>query len=66
MTTDQKLAHVQWYVDQVVKSNNIDTKREYIAQGRGALGAWFGDMTISHEQYQGFYQVFKELTEGLQ
>lgn len=66
MTTDQKLAHVQWYIDQVGKSRNIDTKREYIAQGRGALGAWFAEMSISHEQYESFYQVFKELTEGLE
>lgn len=65
MTTDQKLSHINWYVHQVRLSNNRDIKAEYIAQGRGALGAWFADMTLSHEQYGMFVNTFKELAEGL-
>lgn len=65
MTTDEKLGHLQWYVDQVVKSNNPPTKQAFIDQGRGAAGAWFADMTISHEHYKGFTKVFDELTGEL-
>jgi hypothetical protein len=51
MTTDQKLAHVRWYIEQVKKSSVKETKLNYICRGSGALGAWYADMTISHEQF---------------
>ncbi|QNO00513.1 hypothetical protein phiPsa347_151 [Pseudomonas phage phiPsa347] len=58
MTTEQKLAHIQWYLDQIRTSNHKDTKLTYINRASGALGAWFADMTISHEH---FNKINKEL-----
>jgi hypothetical protein len=51
MTTEQKLAHIQWYLDEIRKSSNRETKLNYIYRASGALGAWFADMTISHEHF---------------
>lgn len=51
MTTEQKLAHIRWYVAQASKSSNRETKLSYICRGSGALGAWFADMTVSHEHF---------------
>lgn len=65
MTTEQKLAHIQWYIDQVGKSRNTATKQAFIDQGRGSAGAWLADMTISHEHYKGFAKVFDKLTGEL-
>lgn len=63
MTSDQKLAHIQWYVDAVKASNNKATQHHYISMGRGAAGAWFADMTITHEQFKGFESVLNDLVE---
>lgn len=63
MTTEQKLAHIQWYVDQVRKTNFKETKRHWISMGRGACSAWFADMTITHEHFKGFEAVFNDLVE---
>lgn len=51
MTTEQKLAHIQWYLDQIRTISNKETKLSHIYKACGALGAWFADMTISHEQF---------------
>lgn len=51
MTTDQKIEHVRWYIKQIQKSSNRETKLNYIHRGGGALGAWFADMTLSHEHF---------------
>lgn len=51
MTTEQKLEHIRWYIKQIQKSNNRDTKMNYIQRAGGALGAWFADMTLSHEHF---------------
>jgi hypothetical protein len=58
MTTEQKLAHIQWYLDQIKASNFKETKLAYINKASGALGAWFADMTITHED---FNKINKEL-----
>lgn len=58
MTTDQKIAHIRWYIEQVHKTKNKEIQRHYISMARGAVGAWFADMTITHEQ-------FKEVTDQL-
>lgn len=65
MTTEQKLAHIQWYIDQVGKNNYKATKSHYISMARGAAGAWFADMTITHEQYRGFEAVLNDLVEEI-
>lgn len=51
MTTEQKLEHIRWYLNQIRISNNRETKLNYIYRASGALGAWFADMTISHEHF---------------
>lgn len=51
MTTEQKIAHIRWYVEQRAKSINADMAKYWQTVGIGALGAWFADMTISHETY---------------
>lgn len=52
MTTEQKLAHVRWYIEQVKKGGGYrETKMNYIQRANGALGAWYADMTISHEHF---------------
>jgi len=63
MTTEQKLAHIQWYIDAVNASNFKATKQHYISMARGAAGAWFADMTITHEQFKGFEVVLNDLVE---
>ena len=68
MTTDQKLTHIRWYILEVKKASNRETKLNYIYRGSGALGAWFADMTISHEDFNALnaeldaeYQLIKEV-----
>ena len=51
MTTEQKLTHLRWYLDQIKASKNRETKLTYINRASGALGAWFADMTISHDNF---------------
>lgn len=51
MTTEQKLAHVRWYIKQAQGVNNRDSKLLYIYRACGALGAWYADMTISHDEF---------------
>lgn len=51
MTTEQKVEHIRWYIKQIQKSSNRETKLNYIQRGSGALGAWFADMTLSHEHF---------------
>lgn len=63
MTTDQKIAHVRWYIEQVGKSDIKETKRHYISMARGAAGAWFADMTITHEQFKGIETTLNDLVE---
>lgn len=65
MTTDQKLAHIRWYIEQVGKSSNAESKIHWISRGEGALGAWFADMTIGHGDYHALSDEFKELTMGV-
>uniref|UniRef100_A0AAU6VY20 Uncharacterized protein n=2 Tax=unclassified bacterial viruses TaxID=12333 RepID=A0AAU6VY20_9VIRU len=63
MTTEQKLAHIQWYINQVDDSNNKATQRHYISMARGAAGAWLADMTITHEQFKEFEVILNDLVE---
>ncbi len=51
MTTEQKLAHVRWYIEQIKKDKHRETKMNYIQRASGALGAWYADMTLSHEHF---------------
>jgi hypothetical protein len=51
LTTDQKLAHVRWYIAQANKSNNRESKLTYVMRASGALGAWYADMTINHDDF---------------
>lgn len=51
MTTDQKLAHVRWYIKQIQQADNRETKLNFIQRASGAVGAWFADMTISHADF---------------
>lgn len=66
MTTEQKLAHIQWYLDQVRKEGFMETQQHYISMARGAAGAWFADMTISHKDFKRIQVELNELVEGLQ
>lgn len=63
MTTDQKLAHIQRYVQAAIDSNYKATKMHYISMARGAAGAWFADMTITHSSFRGFEAVLNDLVE---
>lgn len=63
MTTEQKLAHIQWYIAEVGRSNNKETKKHWISMARGAAGAWFADMTITHESYKGIETELNDLVE---
>lgn len=51
MTTEQKIEHIRWYIKQIQKSSNRETKLNYVHRGSGALGAWYADMTLSHEHF---------------
>lgn len=53
MTTDQKIAHIRWYIEQRDKyGNDMRSMRVYYnAAGMGALGAWYADMTIDNTTY---------------
>lgn len=51
MTTEQKLAHVRWYIKQIQQADNNETKLNFIQRASGAVGAWFADMTISHADF---------------
>lgn len=51
MTTEQKIAHIRWYITERDKASNSEMKTFYKDSGMGALGAWFADMTISHETF---------------
>lgn len=63
MTTEQKLAHIRWYIDQVGLHNNRETKQYFIIMARGAAGAWFADMTITHENFKGIETELNDLVE---
>lgn len=63
MTTDQKLAHIRWYIDQVGKSNNKETQTYFIIMARGAAGAWYADMTISQDDFKGIETELNDLVE---
>ena len=63
MTTEQKLAHIQWYIGQVGKTKHKEVQRHYISMARGAAGAWFADMTITHEDFKGVEKELNDLVE---
>lgn len=51
MTTDQKIAHVRWYIEHRDKCRNAEMRQYYKDTGMGAAGAWFADMTIDMNTY---------------
>lgn len=51
MTTEQKLEHIRWYITQIQKSTDRESKMNYTQRASGALGAWYADMTLSHEHF---------------
>lgn len=63
MTTEQKLAHINWYINQVGLSSMVETKRHYISMARGAAGAWYADMTITHDSYKAIETQLNDLVE---
>lgn len=63
MTTEQKLAHIQWYIDRVGETNHKSVKMHYISMARGAAGAWFADMTITHGMHKTIETQLNDLVE---
>lgn len=64
MTTDQKIAHVRWYIRNRDKSRNPEMRQYYKDQGLGAAGAWMADMTISMATYNILKEELnKEITQ---
>lgn len=63
MTTEQKLAHVQWYITQAQVSINSEVKKHFISMARGASGAWYADMTISQEDFKSIQTTLNDLVE---
>ncbi len=63
MTTEQKLAHIQWYIEQVGKTKHKDVQRHYISMARGAIGAWYADLSISHESFSEIQTKLNDLVE---
>lgn len=64
MTTDQKIKHLQWYVEQRNISRSTFMQEYYSNVGMGAAGAWFADMTITHDQYNEIKtELNKEITQ---
>lgn len=63
MTTDQKLAHIYNIISSVGDTKLKEVKRHYISMARGAAGAWFADMTITHEQFNAIQNTLNDLVE---
>lgn len=63
MTTEQKLAHIEWYINQIGLTQFKPTKMHWISMARGAAGAWFADMTITHAQYKDIERQLNDLVE---
>lgn len=61
MTTEQKIAHIRWYLTRGKEVNCRDSKLYYAYAGIGALSAWFGDMTLSHAQFKELQAEFQAL-----
>jgi len=64
VTTDQKIEHIRWYIKYRNSSKTPEMQNYYKDLGTGAAGAWFADMTISHDTYnQLIYELKKEITQ---
>ncbi|QYW06567.1 hypothetical protein uav_031 [Pseudomonas phage UAVern] len=61
MTSDQKINNIRWYLTRGKEVTCRDSKLYYAFTGFGALSAWFGDMTITHEQFRELQAEFQAL-----